>query len=117
MPGRVSTISVRWGARSPIPQPATRIALFGHAISVERCAPRRRRPTCLMRRMDDAAPLLTWGREVTGDLAAAERREWVCGHGIRGFAAGPIAGAPTPPHHRLLIAALPPPPARTPPAA
>src|SRR2546425_11647062 len=102
MPGRVSTISVRWGARSPIPQPATRIALFGHAISVERCAPRRRRPTCLMRRMDDAAPLLTWGREVTGDLAAAERRGGPCVNRLRGLAAGPVAGAQTRPAHRLL---------------
>src|SRR3989442_15224100 len=110
MPGRVSTISVRWGARSPIPQPATRIALFGHAISVERCAPRRRRPTCLMRRMDDAAPLLTWGREVTGDLAAAERRGGVCVHGTGGFASGAIARTPTPPHPRPPSAAPPPPP-------
>src|SRR2546422_9867493 len=110
MPGRVSTISVRWGARSPIPQPATRIALFGHAISVERCAPRRRRPTCLMRRMDDAAPLLTWGREVTGDLAAAERREGLCVNGIGGLPSGPAARAPTPPPPRPASPAPPPPP-------
>src|SRR5262249_51576452 len=33
--------------------------------------------------------VLTWGREVTGDLAAAERREWLC-----------VTYCGTPPHRR-----------------
>ena len=57
--------------------------------------------------------MLTWGREVTGDLAAAERREWLCVNGIGGFASGTIAGTQTRRYHGLLIAALAPPLGRT----
>jgi len=57
--------------------------------------------------------VLTWGREVTGDLAAAERREWLCVNGIGGFASGTIAGTQTRRYHGLLIAALAPPLGRT----
>src|SRR2546426_8310118 len=106
MPGRVARISATWGARKPMPQPAGCMAPFGHAIAVERCATRAGPPRCPSR-------LLTWGREVTGDLAAAERREWLCVNGIGGFAARTIAGTQTPPYHRLLIAAPTPPPRRT----
>jgi predicted glycogen debranching enzyme len=57
--------------------------------------------------------MLTWGREVTGDLAAAERREWLCVNGIGGFASGTIAGTQTRRYHGLLVAALAPPLGRT----
>jgi predicted glycogen debranching enzyme len=64
-----------------------------------------------MQSMDDT--FLTWGREVTGDLAAAERREWLCVNGIGGFASGTVAGTQTRRYHGLLIAALAPPLGRT----
>jgi len=57
--------------------------------------------------------VLSWGREVTGDLAAAERREWLCVNGVGGFASGTIAGTPTRRYHALLVAALKPPLGRT----
>jgi predicted glycogen debranching enzyme len=57
--------------------------------------------------------VLSWGREVTGDLAAAERREWLCVNGIGGFASGTIAGTQTRRYHALLVAALKPPLGRT----
>ena len=57
--------------------------------------------------------MLTWGRAVTGDLRAAERREWLCVNGIGGFASGTIAGTPTRRYHALLVAALKPPLGRT----
>jgi predicted glycogen debranching enzyme len=56
---------------------------------------------------------MTWGRETTGDLAAAERREWLCVNGIGGFASGTIAGTQTRRYHGLLVAALAPPLDRT----
>jgi predicted glycogen debranching enzyme len=66
-----------------------------------------------MRHMGDAATFLSWGREVTGDVAAAERREWLCVNGIGGFASGTIAGTLTRRYHGLLVAALSPPLGRT----
>ena len=57
--------------------------------------------------------MLTWGREVAGDLVAAERREWLCVNGIGGFASGTIAGTQTRRYHGLLVAALNPPLGRT----
>ena len=56
---------------------------------------------------------MIWGREVTGDLGAAERREWLCVNGIGGFASGTIAGTQTRRYHGLLVAALDPPLGRT----
>jgi predicted glycogen debranching enzyme len=66
-----------------------------------------------MTHMGGPAPFLAWGREVTGDLAAAERREWLCVNGIGGFASGTIAGTQTRRYHGLLVAALNPPLGRT----
>ncbi len=57
--------------------------------------------------------MLDWGREVTGDLAAAERREWLSANGIGGFASGTVAGTLTRRYHGLLVAALKPPLGRT----
>ncbi|MBI2206619.1 MAG: glycogen debranching enzyme family protein [Candidatus Rokubacteria bacterium] len=52
---------------------------------------------------------LECGREVTGDLATAERREWLCTNGAGGYASGTVAGDLTRRYHGLLVAALAPP--------
>ena len=57
--------------------------------------------------------MIGWGREVCGDLPAAERREWLCTNGIGGFASGTVAGSLTRRYHGLLVAALEPPLGRT----
>jgi glycogen debranching enzyme len=49
------------------------------------------------------------GREVGGNLALAESREWLCTNGIGGFASGTVAGLLTRRYHGLLVAALQPP--------
>src|SRR6266498_5915886 len=54
-----------------------------------------------------------FGRNVCGDLSAAEQREWVLTNGIGGFASGTVAGLATRRYHGLLIAALKPPLGRT----
>src|SRR2546428_8490452 len=89
-----------------MPQPAGCMAPFGHTIRARRCAPPNGRPRC-------PSSVLTWGRETTGDLAAAERREWLCTNGIGGFASGTVAGTLTRRYHGLLVAALEPPLGRT----
>ena len=53
------------------------------------------------------------GREVCGDLATAESREWLVTNGLGGFALGTVAGTATRRYHGLLIAALEPPVRRT----
>src|SRR4029077_12720690 len=55
----------------------------------------------------DAA--IQFGREVCGDLEAAESREWLVTNGVGGYASGTIAGGTTRRYHGLLIAALQPP--------
>ncbi|MFO1207226.1 MAG: amylo-alpha-1,6-glucosidase [Burkholderiales bacterium] len=58
------------------------------------------------------APLpdpIRFGREVCGDLAAAERREWWLANGRGAFAAGTVAGTLTRCYHGLLIAPVHPP--------
>jgi len=57
--------------------------------------------------------MIGWGREISGDLTAAERREWLCTNGIGGFASGTVAGSLTRRYHGLLVAALDPPVGRT----
>jgi len=60
--------------------------------------------------MDSNLP--TWvrfGREICGDLASAERREWWLANGRGGYAAGTIAGTLTRRYHGLLIAPVDPP--------
>jgi predicted glycogen debranching enzyme len=54
-----------------------------------------------------------FGREICGDLAAAESREWLVTNGIGGYASGTIAGSQTRRYHGLLVAALHPPVGRT----
>jgi predicted glycogen debranching enzyme len=56
---------------------------------------------------------LDFGREVTGDLDTAERREWLCTNGLGGYASGTVAGSLTRRYHGLLVAALAPPLGRT----
>jgi len=58
-------------------------------------------------------PMLQFGRDICGDLATAERREWLVTNGIGGYAMGTIANLPTRRYHGLLIAALQPPLGRT----
>ena len=63
-----------------------------------------------------AARLLTevqFGREVYGELDAAEAREWLVTSGLGGFASRTVAGTATRRYHGLLIAAPQPPMGRT----
>jgi predicted glycogen debranching enzyme len=57
----------------------------------------------------EALSPLRFGREVCGNLAAAESREWLVTNGIGAFASGTIATGMTRRYHGLLIAALQPP--------
>jgi predicted glycogen debranching enzyme len=50
-----------------------------------------------------------FGRDICGDLPAAESREWLVTNGIGGYAFGTIAGHQTRCYHGLLVAALQPP--------
>src|SRR5215472_9752831 len=50
-----------------------------------------------------------FGREICGDLAAAESREWLVTNGIGGYALGTVAGHSTRAYHGLLVAAIAPP--------
>lgn len=54
-----------------------------------------------------------FGREICGNLAEAEAREWLVTNGIGGFASGTIATSMTRRYHGLLVAALQPPIGRT----
>ena len=56
---------------------------------------------------------IQFGREICGDLAAAESREWLVTNGIGGYTSGTVAGSQTRRYHGLLIAALQPPVGRT----
>ena len=56
---------------------------------------------------------IQFGREVCGDLDAAEKREWLVTNGIGGYASGTVAGTATRRYHGLLMAALEPPAGRT----
>jgi len=58
-------------------------------------------------------PLVHFGREVCGDLAAGLRREWLITNGLGGYASGTLAGITTRRYHGLLVAALDPPVERT----
>src|SRR5438093_10563077 len=58
-------------------------------------------------------PFIDFGREICGDLEAAEQREWLVTNGLGGFASGTIAGSLTRRYHGMLIAALQPPLGRT----
>ncbi len=53
--------------------------------------------------------MISLGRETTGDLPSAARREWLVTNGIGGYASGSVAGVNTRRYHGLLLAALKPP--------
>jgi len=53
--------------------------------------------------------VIQFGREICGNLEAAESPEWLLTNGIGGYASGTIAGGMTRRYHGLLIAALEPP--------
>jgi len=57
--------------------------------------------------------VVNFGREICGELSAAEQREWLATNGIGGFASGTVAGVLTRRYHGLLMAALKPPLGRT----
>lgn len=57
--------------------------------------------------------MISFGREVCGDLAASTSREWLVTNGIGGYAMGTLAGMLTRSYHGLLVAALTPPLGRT----
>ena len=57
--------------------------------------------------------MLEVGRDITGDFALAEAREWLCTNGIGGFASGTVSGSLARRYHGLLVAALAPPLGRT----
>jgi predicted glycogen debranching enzyme len=56
---------------------------------------------------------IAFGREICGDLAIAQQREWLVTNGIGGYASGTVAGLATRCYHGLLVAALQPPLGRT----
>ncbi len=58
-------------------------------------------------------PFVTFGREICGDLASGEAREWLVTNGMGGFASGTVSGHLSRRFHGLLIAALRPPLGRT----
>ena len=53
--------------------------------------------------------VINFGRDVCGDLANTERREWLVTNGIGGFTSGTIAGLLTRRYHGLLFVPLQPP--------
>lgn len=57
--------------------------------------------------------MIDFGRDVCGDLANSEWREWLVTNGIGGFGMGTVNGTLTRRYHGLLIAALQPPLGRT----
>lgn len=57
--------------------------------------------------------LISFGREICGNLEQAQQREWLVTNGIGGYASGTIAGLVTRGYHGLLVAALKPPLQRT----
>jgi len=56
---------------------------------------------------------IDFGRDICGDLAQAESREWLVTNGLGGYASGTVAGLLTRRYHGLLVAALKPPVCRT----
>jgi predicted glycogen debranching enzyme len=53
--------------------------------------------------------VIHFGREITGDLSLAEKREWLITNGIGGYGSGTVAGSITRGYHGLLVASLNPP--------
>src|SRR5688572_30925522 len=57
--------------------------------------------------------MIHFGREVTGEFAAASRSEWLVTNGLGGWASGTVSGANTRRYHGLFVPALQPPLGRT----
>jgi predicted glycogen debranching enzyme len=76
-------------------------------------APRKKAAASADRGVAPQSAKIKFGREVCGNLDAAEAREWIVTNGIGGFASGTIAGCETRRYHGLLVAALRPPVGRT----
>lgn len=57
--------------------------------------------------------MVSFGREVCGDLSAGLRREWLVTNGLGGYASSTLVGVNTRRYHGLLVAALTPPGGRT----
>ncbi len=55
--------------------------------------------------MTESEPVVSFGREVCGDLAQTSAREWLVTSGNGAFASGTIDGAPTRKYHGILFAA------------
>ena len=64
-------------------------------------------------RLKDRDSVIDFGRDICGDLAQAEAREWLVTNGLGGYASGTVAGLLTRRYHGLLVAALKPPVGRT----
>ena len=85
--------------------------------SVKKAAPAARRSST--RKTESSSEVvpapaqIQFGREVCGELAAAESREWLVTNGIGGYASGTIGTNATRRYHGLLMAALQPPVGRT----
>jgi len=47
------------------------------------------------------------GRDIAGDLLAAEQREWLVTNGLGGYASASVSGACTRRYHGLLVSAFP----------
>ena len=73
----------------------------------------RRNESSLMRGEAGVLSAVSFGREVCGELDAAEQREWLVTNGLGGYAGGTVAGLLTRRYHGLLVAALDPPHRRT----
>ena len=56
--------------------------------------------------------MLHFGRDICGNLAVSEMREWLVTNGLGGFASGTVAGLLTRRYHGLLLAAVQPPAGR-----
>ena len=56
---------------------------------------------------------ISFGKDISSNLAVAETREWLITNGIGGYGAGTVSGLLTRRYHGLLIAALQPPTQRT----
>ena len=50
--------------------------------------------------------VVSFGAEITGDLASAEAREWLITNGLGSYGCGTVAGSLTRAYHGLLVAAL-----------
>jgi predicted glycogen debranching enzyme len=57
--------------------------------------------------------MVAFGREITGDLDSALRREWLVTNGLGGWASGTVAGASTRRYHGVFVPALQAPLGRT----